>query len=68
MAGGPFLAVDETRVEAVARLIEKTRRESAPLLEFANAVRDVTRLLSERAHVAAPPAPLRREPGTVTPH
>src|SRR5262245_29174932 len=49
MAGGPFLAFDESRVGAVAELIEKTRRRSAPLLEFAEAVRELTRLLEDRA-------------------
>ena len=49
MAGGPFLNFDESKVEAVARLVEQTRRLSAPLLEFAGAVRELTRLLTERA-------------------
>jgi L-ascorbate metabolism protein UlaG (beta-lactamase superfamily) len=49
MAGGPFLAFDESRVEAVAQLVERTRRRSAPVIEFAGAVRRLTQLLSERA-------------------
>jgi len=53
MAGGPFLAFDEGKVEAVRRLVEKTRSESAPLLEFAEAVRQLTRLLAENADGAS---------------
>jgi hypothetical protein len=53
MAGGPFLSFDESDVPRVARLIEETRRRSAPLLEFADAVRDLTRTLTTRADGAS---------------
>ena len=53
MAGGPFLDFDESKVAAVARLVEKTRRQSAPLLEFADAIRDLTRILMDRADGAS---------------
>jgi L-ascorbate metabolism protein UlaG (beta-lactamase superfamily) len=46
MAGGPFLAFEEILVPSVARLLEQTRRRSAPLLEFADAVRDLSRILA----------------------
>lgn len=49
MAGGPFLSLDKSKVPAVARLIEKTRRQSAPLLEFT----DLTRILMTRPDGAA---------------
>ena len=49
MRGGPFLNFDESKVPGVERLLEKTRREAAPLLEFADAVRDLTRILTTRA-------------------
>ena len=53
MAGGPFLSFDESDVPRVARLIEETRRRSAPQLEFADAVRDLTRTLTTRADGAS---------------
>ncbi len=53
MSGGPFLSLDESKVPAVERLIDKTRRQSAPLLEFADAVRDLTRILMTRADGAS---------------
>ena len=49
MAGGPFLAFEEAQVPAVAELIERTRRRSAPLLDFADAIRELTALLEDRA-------------------
>jgi L-ascorbate metabolism protein UlaG (beta-lactamase superfamily) len=49
MAGGPFLALGPTKVPDVGRLLEKTRGESAALLEFARGVRDLTRILQTRA-------------------
>lgn len=66
MAGGPFLALDEGQVPTVARLLEKTRRQSAPLLDFAEAVRDLNETLTSRADgaslqplYAVVPAPLK---------
>ncbi len=66
MAGGPFLSFDESRAPAVAQLIDETRRRSAPLLEFAEAVRDLTHILMTRADGASlqpfyaeVPAPLK---------
>ena len=66
MAGGPFLDFDESKVGDVARLVEHTRRRSAPLLKFAEAVRDLTRILADRADgsslqplYAEVPTPLR---------
>jgi L-ascorbate metabolism protein UlaG (beta-lactamase superfamily) len=49
MAGGPFLDFDESKVPAVAWLLEETRRRSARLLQFADAVRDLSRILIDRA-------------------
>ena len=49
MAGGPFLGHPESRVPEVSRLLEDTRRASAPLLEFAGDVQELTRLLASRA-------------------
>jgi L-ascorbate metabolism protein UlaG (beta-lactamase superfamily) len=66
MAGGPFLGHPETSAPAVARLVEETRRASAPLVEFAEAVRGLTKVLAERADgcslqsiYGAVPEPLR---------
>jgi L-ascorbate metabolism protein UlaG (beta-lactamase superfamily) len=66
MAGGPFLALDESRVAAVELLLETTRRECAPLLDFARGVRELTRILATRRDGAplqelygAVPEPLR---------
>jgi hypothetical protein len=53
MAGGPFLSFDESKVGAVAQLVEKTRRQSAALLEFADAVRELTGILTTRADGAS---------------
>jgi L-ascorbate metabolism protein UlaG (beta-lactamase superfamily) len=49
MAGGPFLSFEESRATAVASLVQKTRRRSENLLEFADAVRDLTAILTRRA-------------------
>ena len=49
MAGGPFLNFDESKVDSVARLVDKTRRRSAAVLEFADAIRELTRILTSRA-------------------
>ncbi|MEP6802069.1 MAG: MBL fold metallo-hydrolase [Acidobacteriota bacterium] len=49
MAGGPFVGHGEASAPAVARLLQETRRASAPLLEFAAAVRELTKILAERA-------------------
>src|SRR5262245_6827528 len=53
MAGGPFLAFVEGRVDAVARLVAETRRRSARMLEFADAIRELSRILAERADGAS---------------
>jgi len=53
MAGGPFLSFDESKVGSVAQLVEKTRRQSAPLLQFADAVRELTGILTSRADGAS---------------
>jgi Diiron non-heme beta-hydroxylase N-terminal domain len=49
MLRGPFLNFDEGKVPGVARMLEKTRCQAAPLLEFTDAVRDLTRILTTRA-------------------
>ena len=66
MAGGPFVNLDESEVSTVARLLEKTRRQSAPLLAFADAVRRLSQILLDRADgasllplYAAVPEPLK---------
>jgi L-ascorbate metabolism protein UlaG (beta-lactamase superfamily) len=48
MAEGPFLAFDESRVPEVERLLRETRRRAAALLEFADAVRELTGILDAR--------------------
>lgn len=49
MLGGPFMSHDPGKVGAVRNLIERTKSEQAPLLEFAHAVTEMSRTLTEHA-------------------
>jgi L-ascorbate metabolism protein UlaG (beta-lactamase superfamily) len=49
MIGGPFINYEASRVGEVRKLLEKTIREQAPLLELAAAVKQLYDLLSNEA-------------------
>lgn len=49
MRGGPFIDLDPSRVADVRRLLETTQAECGHLLDFARAMRELTRLLQEKA-------------------
>jgi L-ascorbate metabolism protein UlaG (beta-lactamase superfamily) len=50
MRGGPFLDVDPLRVNEVKQLLERTLRELSHLIEFAEAVKTLNKLISSEAH------------------
>lgn len=66
MRGGPFIDLGGKRIDEVRALIRETRERHAPLLEFAEAVNSLHRLLGDKARgmplhplYAEVPAPLR---------
>ncbi|GAA6614824.1 MBL fold metallo-hydrolase [Scytonema sp. NUACC26] len=49
MIGGPFIAHDSSRVGEIKDLLEKTEKEQAHMLEFAEAVKNLNKLLTTEA-------------------
>ncbi len=49
MLGGPFINYDSSRVNEIKNLIEKTKKEQSPLLEFAEAVKNLDDMLQTEA-------------------
>jgi L-ascorbate metabolism protein UlaG (beta-lactamase superfamily) len=49
MAGGPFINYDQTRVNEVRELLDRTTREQARLLELAEAIKSLDSLLAAEA-------------------
>jgi L-ascorbate metabolism protein UlaG (beta-lactamase superfamily) len=49
MRGGPFINLDGGRVEDVRRLIAETQDRNQKVLELARAIKDLNRLLAEKA-------------------
>jgi L-ascorbate metabolism protein UlaG (beta-lactamase superfamily) len=47
MLGGPFINYDASRVPAVKELMERTAREHAQMLEFAEAVKQLDQILAD---------------------
>jgi L-ascorbate metabolism protein UlaG (beta-lactamase superfamily) len=49
MLGGPFLHYDASRAPAVRELMERTAREHAQMVEFADAVKSLDQILAEES-------------------
>jgi L-ascorbate metabolism protein UlaG (beta-lactamase superfamily) len=49
MLGGPFVDYDRVRVDEIRALIERTRRDRAPMIAFAEAVKELDGLLADEA-------------------
>src|SRR5215467_13156194 len=49
MRGGPFLDLDGNRVDSVKRLLDKTVKEQAPMIELAHAIRSLNEMLLNEA-------------------
>lgn len=49
MRGGPFIELGEEKVDAVAELLETTKVKASKLLDLAGAIRDLEKLLNEKA-------------------
>jgi L-ascorbate metabolism protein UlaG (beta-lactamase superfamily) len=49
MRGGPFLDIDPSRAPEVKRLLERTVKEQAALIELADGIKTLERILSEEA-------------------
>lgn len=49
MRGGPFLHYDQSKVEQISALLEKTCKEQAHMLRFAEAVKELDRMLVNEA-------------------
>lgn len=49
MMGGPFISYDVSRVDEVKALMEKTRREQAPMLKLAEAIKSTNEMLMSEA-------------------
>jgi L-ascorbate metabolism protein UlaG (beta-lactamase superfamily) len=50
MLGGPFMNYDARKVDEIKELLAKTRREQAHMLEFADAIKSLDRLLQAEAN------------------
>jgi L-ascorbate metabolism protein UlaG (beta-lactamase superfamily) len=50
MIGGPFINYDASMVGDIKALLEKTKREQAPMLEFAEAVKSLDKILMTEAN------------------
>ena len=50
MMGGPFINYDLTKVDEVKGLIEKTRKEQAPMIELAEAIKSTNDMLLNEAN------------------
>jgi len=49
MLGGPFLNYDPAKVDDIKKLVDKTTKEHAPMLEFAEAVKTLSEILATEA-------------------
>src|SRR5262245_49248160 len=49
MLGGPFINYDASRVPAIRELMERTARDHAQMVEFADAVKRLDQLLADEA-------------------
>ena len=49
MIGGPFINYDASKVDEIAELLNKTRKEQSRMLEFAEAVRSLDKMLIAEA-------------------
>jgi L-ascorbate metabolism protein UlaG (beta-lactamase superfamily) len=49
MVGGPFINYDASKVNAVRELLEKTRKEQARMVQFAQAVESLDKMLAAEA-------------------
>jgi L-ascorbate metabolism protein UlaG (beta-lactamase superfamily) len=50
MLGGPFINYDASKVSEIKSLVERTKKEQAPILEFARAVKTLDDLLQTKAN------------------
>ncbi|MDB9316587.1 thioester reductase domain-containing protein [Nodularia spumigena] len=50
MIGGPFINYDSSRVEDIQILLETTQKQQAHLLELAQAIQDLEKILAEHTH------------------
>src|ERR1051325_10969712 len=53
MLGGPFVDYDESRVPDVQALLDKTQKEQADLIQFADAVKELDEILLNEAQTFA---------------
>src|SRR6185503_11834664 len=50
MIGGPFINYDASRVDEIQALLEKTRKEQSHMLEFADAIKSLDKMLVTEAN------------------